>query len=260
MKCGYSLAVLSAAALFGQATLAPRPTRSSPEQGVSERRPETHIRVDSNLVLIPATVLDPVGHLITGLEAEDFQILEDGVPQTITSFGNEDSPLSLGIVLDTSGSMGGDIAVSKKAVAEFFKSANPEDEAFLVQFSSRTELTVPFTHELGDVEDKILFSRAGGMTALVDAVTLAIAEMRKAKNPRKAIILLSDGGENNSRYTPLDVRRRLKESDVQIYALTIGGATRFSINTGLMASLASLSGGRHYSVSLQDLMTVPRHR
>jgi len=250
------IVLLTAAALFGQATITPNSKQPSHQQGEAPRPARANIRVDANLVLIPATVLDPLGRMVTGLDADNFQILEDGVPQKITSFGIEDSPLSLGIVLDTSGSMGDKIAVSKKAVAEFFKSANPEDEAFLVEFADRTELTLPFTHELGNIEDKILFSRSRGYTALLDGVTLAIAEMKKAANARKAIILLSDGGENNSRYTQAEVRKRLNESDVQIYALAIGGQTSFFPERGLMADLANLSGGRSYSVSLQDLTDV----
>lgn len=256
MPLRYCLALLTAAVLFGQATITPRPRQPSNQQGEASRPARANIRVDANLALIPVTVLDPLGRLVTGLEVNNFQILEDGVPQKITSFGSEDAPLSIGIVLDTSGSMGDKLKISKEAVAEFFKSANPQDEAFLVQFSDRPQLVLPFTNNPGNIEDRIVFARSKGLTALLDGLTLAIGEMRKATNARKALILLSDGGDNNSRYTQTEVRNRLKESDVQIYALAIGGQTSFFPGPGLMADLANLSGGRLYGVAPQDLADV----
>ena len=256
MPLRYCLALLTAVALFGQATITPRPTKPSPGQDDAPRPARANIRVDANLALIPVTVLDPLGRMVTGLEVNNFQILEDGVPQKITSFGSEDAPLSIGIVFDTSGSMGDKLKISKDAVAEFFKSANPEDEAFLVQFSDRPQLVLPFTHNVGNIEDRILLSRSKGLTALLDGLTLGIAEMRKAAHPRKALILLSDGGENNSRFTQTEVRNRLKESEVQIYALMIGGRTSFFPDGGPMAELANLSGGRLYGVSPPDLADV----
>ena len=254
MSRRYCLALLTAATLFGQATIAPLSERQRQQD---EPPPRAKLRVDANLALIPVTVLDPLGRLVTGLGADNFEILEDGIPQKITSFGSEDAPLSIGIVLDTSGSMGDKLALSKKAVAEFFKSANPEDEAFLVEFSNRPELVLPFTHRLANIEDQILMSRPAGLTALLDGVTLAIAEMKKAAHPRKAIILLSDGGDNNSRYNVAEVRKRLKESEVQIYAVGIGALeTSFFPDRSLMTDLADLSGGRRYLVALPDLPDV----
>src|ERR1700723_775653 len=132
MRLRYFIAMLAVAGLFGQATITPRSkTQSSQRQNEPPPLPKATIRVDSNLVLVPVTVLDPLTRMVTGLDAENFQVFENGVQQKIISFGSEDSPLSIGIVLDTSGSMGGNLAVSRQAVVEFFKSANPEDEAFL---------------------------------------------------------------------------------------------------------------------------------
>src|SRR5579863_5714979 len=154
MRLRYCIALLAAGiCLFGQATITPRakqPTGPQQQQEELPRAPKADIRVDTNLVLVPVTVLDPLTRMVTGLEAENFQVFEDGVLQKIISFGSEDSPLSIGIVLDTSGSMGEKLAISRQAVVEFFKSANPEDEAFLVEFNDRPELTVPFTHNLGE--------------------------------------------------------------------------------------------------------------
>jgi Ca-activated chloride channel family protein len=251
------LALLTAAALFGQATITPRSGQSSPKQDEPPRLPRADIRIDANLALIPVTVLDPVGRMVTGLDADNFQIFEDGVQQKLVSFGSEDAPLSIGIVLDTSGSMGDNLDVSKKAVAEFFKSANPEDEAFLVEFSYRPELVLPFTHDLGNIQSQVLFARSKGLTALLDGVSLAIAEMKKATHPRKALLVLSDGGENNSRYTEAEVRNRVKESDVQIYCMAIGpGDTDINYGHGLLTNLSVFTGGRNFAVSVRNMVDV----
>jgi len=261
MRPRYFIAILAVAGLFGQATITPRSkTQSSQPQAQQDEPPplpKSTIRVDSNLVLVPVTVLDPLTRMVTGLDAENFQVFENGVQQKITSFGSEDSPLSIGIVLDTSGSMGGNMAVSRQGVVEFFKSANPEDEAFLVEFSDRPQLVLPFTHDLGKIEEEILTARSKGQTALLDGVTLAVNEMKKATHPRKALILLSDGGDNHSRYTEMEVRNRVRESDVQIYAMGIfTGGGDINDDPVLLTRLAELTGGRHFEVSLRDLVDV----
>src|SRR5580658_5372208 len=169
MRLRYCIALLAAGiCLFGQATITPRakPSALQPDAQPGARPagqqqdeppplPKADIRVDANLVLVPVTVLDPLARMVTGLDAENFQVFEDGVQQKLVSFGSEDSPLSIGIVLDTSGSMGGNLAVSRQGVVEFFKSANPEDEAFLVEFNDRPELVLPFTHDLGRIQNEI---------------------------------------------------------------------------------------------------------
>lgn len=255
MRFRHFIALLATGlALFGQATITPR---SRPAQDEPARLPKADIRVDSNLALVPVTVLDPLGRMVTGLDAENFQVLENGVPQKIISFGSEDSPLSIGIVLDTSGSMGGNLAISRQAVVEFFKSANPEDEAFLVEFNDRPELVVPFTHNLGEIQNRIMYTRSKGNTALLDGVTLAIATMKKAAHPRKALILVSDGGDNHSRYTEAEVKNRVKESDVQIYAMGIfSGGGDINDDPVLLTRLSELTGGRHFEVGLREMVDV----
>jgi VWFA-related protein len=258
MRLRNSIALLVAClSLFGQATITPRAKSPSQPKDEPPRLPKADIRVDTNLVLVPATVLDPLGRMVTGLDADNFQILENGVPQKITSFGSEDSPLSIGIVLDTSGSMGGNLAISRRAVMEFFKSANPEDEAFLVEFNDRPELVVPFTHDLAKIQTQMMFTKSKGNTALLDGVTLAIAAMKKAAHPRKALILVSDGGDNHSRYTESEVKNRVKESDVQIYAMGIfSGGGDINDDPVLLTRLSELTGGRHFETSLRDMVDV----
>ncbi len=153
--------------------------------------------------------------------------------------------------------MGQKLAISRQAVMEFFKSANPEDEAFLVEFNDRPELSVPFTHDLGKIQEKMMFTRSRGQTALLDGVTLAIANMKKATHPRKALILLSDGGDNHSRYTETEVKNRVKEADVQIYAMGIfSGGGDINDDPVLLSRLSELTGGRHFEVTPRDMVDV----
>jgi Ca-activated chloride channel homolog len=227
-----------------------------PGQAPEGAPPKATIRVDTNLVLVPVNVSDPLNRFVTGLERTDFRVFEDGLEQKITSFGNEDAPLSVGIVFDTSGSMGGKLAMSRLSVVEFFKTANPEDEGFLVEFSDRPELVVPFTHDLSEIQNRLLSTRSKGSTALLDGVTLALQTMKKAHNPRKALIVITDGGDNHSRYTFGEVQNRVREADVQIYAVGIfggGGSPEELGGPHLLSSLSEPTGGHHFIASLSQL-------
>jgi Ca-activated chloride channel family protein len=235
------------------ATIEPRIRSAVPAPSL----PKANIRIDTNLVLVPVNVTDPLNRFITGLEQTDFQVFEDGIRQKIVSFSNEDAPLSVGIVFDTSGSMGGNLSMSRLSVAEFFKTANPEDEAFLVEFSSRPELVVPFTHDLSEIQNRLISTRPKGSTALLDGVTLAMQTMKKAANPRKAMIVITDGGDNHSRYTFAEVRNRVREADVQIYAVGIfgggSGSPEEAGGPGLLSALSEPTGGHHFVASLRQL-------
>lgn len=232
--------------------------RAKPKSGTPAPAdiPKANIRVDTNLVLVPVTVTDPLNRFVTGLEKTDFQVFEDEKEQKITSFGGEDAALSIGIVFDTSGSMGDKLQTSRLAVSEFFKIANPEDEGCLVVFSSRPELAMPFTHNPGEIQEKLMSVQSKGSTALLDGVTVGLNEMRKAKNPRKALIVITDGGDNHSRYTQAEVKNRLKEADVQIYAIGVYGGARTAeeyAGPSLLRDLSEPTGGRHFYASLHDL-------
>src|SRR4029077_15565400 len=170
--------------VWGQANLE---VRAKPSEK-AESRPQSNIRVDSQLVLIPVTVTDPLNRFVTGLEKENFKLTEDKLPQDITQFSSEDAPLSVGVVFDCSGSMGHKLDKSRKAVAQFFKRSNTEDEFFLVQFNDSASLIQPFTRNLEEIQNKLAFTQSKGRTALLDAVYLALHEMKKAKNPRKALL------------------------------------------------------------------------
>jgi VWFA-related protein len=213
------------------------------------------IRVDRTVVLINVTVTDPLNRFVTGLEKEHFRLFEDKVEQEITQFSSEDAPISIGLVFDTSGSMGSKLQKSRQAAAEFFKTANPADEFFLVQFNDRPELTVPFTTDTDKIQSTLTFTQSKGRTALLDSVYLAMHEMKKAHNPRKALLIISDGGDNSSRYTETEIKNAVREADVQIFAIGIfesmgnrGRTPEEASGPSLLNELAEQTGGREYAV------------
>jgi len=222
----------------------PRGPASEPDHNVS-------LRVDTTLVAIPVTVTDPLSRFVTGLEKEDFRLYEDRVEQAISQFSSEDAPLSVGILFDTSGSMGAKLGVSRQAVAQFLKTANPEDEFFLIEFNDRANITGGFTSAPEDIQNRLTFTQAKGSTALLDGFYLALHQMRKAHNPRKAILIISDGGDNASRYTEREVKNAVRESDVQVYAIGIyeppdsrGRTPEEAHGPELLDQLAQQTGGR----------------
>src|SRR5512146_2612601 len=157
------------------------------------------LKVDVDLVLVPVTITDPMTRLVTGLESENFQVFEGGDRQTIRHFSSEDAPLSLGVIFDISGSMSDKIEKSREAVVEFFKTANPQDEFFMITFSDRPELLSDFTQSVEEIQNKLVYIVPKGRTALLDAIYLGLNRMKKATQQRKALLIISDGGDNNSR-------------------------------------------------------------
>ena len=215
--------------------------------------PAADFRVDSNLVLIPVSVTDAGNHAVTGLEAGAFRVYDNKAEQTVVQFAREDAPLSVGIVFDVSGSMKDKLGESRAAVEQFLRGANPEDEFFLVEFNDRARLTVPFTTDCGDIRDRLLRAEPGGRTALLDAVRLAMDSMKTARYARRALLILSDGGDNDSRYTAAEVLSRERETDLWIYALGIYDhhtpvlPEESGSGQELLQALAEASGGRHYA-------------
>src|ERR1700681_4760587 len=174
--------------------------------GQSDPRPEVGFRAGTTLVLIPVSVTDVSNRYVLGLDKQNFRLLEDNAEQTIAHFSSEDAPLSIGLLVDTSGSMGAKLDTSRKAAVEFLKNLNATDEAFLIEFSDRAELALPFTHDTDEIDKKLRSARPGGLTALLDAVHIGLQEMKNAHNPRKALLIISDGGDNNSRYTSTQIQ------------------------------------------------------
>ena len=237
------------------------PRTRKPAEGRNVNPRPANIRVDSTLVLINVTVTTPLNQVVTGLEAEHFRLFEDKVEQMVSQFSSEDAPLSVGLVFDVSGSMGAKLHKARQAAAQFFKTANPEDEFFLIQFSNRPQLVVPFTRETEEIQNRLAFSQAKGRTALLDALYMAMDHMKKARNPRKAVLVLSDGGDNSSRYTQSEIKNLVREADVQVYAIGIfepvsarGRTAEELAGPSLLGELAEQTGGRHFPVeNVNDL-------
>ena len=213
------------------------------------------IKVDVDLALVNVTVTDPFDRLVTGLEKENFHVFEDGVEQEIVNFSSEDVPISIGVIFDMSGSMSDKVDKAREAAVQFFHTANPLDEFFLVSFNDRAELTSPFTSSVDELQSRMLFTAAHGRTALLDAIYLGLSEMRGARNAKRALLIISDGGDNHSRYNESDIKSFLKEADCQLYAvgifdpIDIRGRTPEELEgPSLLSELTEMSGGRVFPV------------
>ncbi len=223
-------------------------------------RPQTpDIRVDTTLVEIPVNVSDSLNRAVIGLDKGNFQIFEDGVEQKIAHFSGEDSPISVGLLVDTSGSMGMKLGLSRNAAAEFLRTMTPNDDAFLVEFADEARLVEHFTSDMKQIDQDMENLRPGGLTALLDGVNLGVSEMKKAKNPRKALIVISDGGDNHSTYTPAQIRQTVRAADVEIYAMGVfepilfpGLSLEEISGPKLLARLAEQTGGRAFGARDDD--------
>lgn len=215
----------------------------------------TTIRVHSDLVLIPVTVTDGNGKVVTGLDKESFTIFEDHAQQEITHFAAEDAPASIGIVFDASDSMEPKLRKAREAVNAILSNANPDDEFFLVRFSTRAKLVVPMTKIPEDIRFEAEALRLGGSTALLDGVRLAMTEMQHARHSRKAIIIISDGEDNSSRWTVGELKSAVREQDILIYAIGITDLEESPYlrpprltGVALLDEIASQTGGRLFEV------------
>lgn len=243
--------------LPGQVTLTPRPKPTTKE----ETLPAASIRVNSTLILVPVSVNDPLNRPVSGLEKENFRVFEDKVEQPIASFAMDDEPVAVGLVFDTSGSMGEKLRRSRMAAREFFRLSNPEDEYFLVEFDSSPRLEVHLTSDTGRIESQLAFSKSHGSTALLDAILLALQEMKHSKKNKKALLVISDGGDNNSRYTPREVNHVVVESDVLIYSIGVfggGSSAEEASGPGLLSQISEKTGGRLFPADAAELPNIAR--
>jgi Ca-activated chloride channel family protein len=210
------------------------------------------IRVDVNLVLVPVTITDPMNRLVTGLDKENFSVFEGKDAQEIRHFSSEDAPVSLGVIFDMSGSMSSKIDRAREAVMEFFKTANPQDEFFMITFSDKPEQISDFTENVDDIQAKLVYSVPKGRTALLDAIYLGVSKMRQAKYPKRALLIISDGGDNHSRYTEGEIKSVVKEADVLIYAIGVYDhyfpTTEERLGPQLLNDVTQLTGGRAFTI------------
>ena len=235
------------------------PAVAEAEVDPSLRTHSKPIRVDVELVLIPVTITDPMNRLVTGLDKENFIVLDNGERQAIQQFSSEDAPISLGVIFDTSGSMVNKIEKARDAVVKFFKTANPEDEFFLIAFNDKPILMSDFTSSVEQLEGQLVDTVPRGLTALLDAIYLGMAKMRGAKYQRKALLILSDGGDNRSRYTENEIKSMVREADVQMYAIGLFDQTPFSdeerYGPRLLAEVTEETGGRTFTVDRPSEMS-----
>ena len=223
------------------------------------REPQASIRASVTLVLIPVSVTDRNGRTVNELQAASFSVFEDGVRRPIVSFSNEDAPCSVGIVLDLSGSMKSRISTAKEAVRSFFDNSNPQDEGFLMTFADKATLQIGFTRDFAAIQNSLVFERASGSTALIDAVYAALGQIRSAHTGRKALLVVSDGGENHSRHSSRELINAALESDVQIYSLVTPEHPRSLVERSeemrglsVLADLSEMTGGRQFVLRNQS--------
>ena len=227
------------------------PVRPENSQSLKKGKP---LKTETEIALINVSVTDPYGRLVTGLEQNNFRVFEDGVEQEIMRFSGEDVPISIGVIFDMSGSMTDKIEKSRIAAVQFFRTANPQDEFLLINFNDRAQLASPFTASVEDLQSRLMFTAARGQTALLDGIYLGLSEMKGAHNTKKALLIISDGGDNHSRYTETDIRKYAREADVQIYAIGLydvggGPTTEEKLGPSLLAELTEMTGGRTFGVT-----------
>jgi Ca-activated chloride channel family protein len=249
---GVALSMFHVSAL-GQSPVSLDVSHDTPGQLI---KPGQSVRMDVELALVNITVTDPHDRIVTGLEADNFRIFEDNIEQEVVTFSSEDVPISIGVVLDLSGSMANKIGKAKEAALEFFKTANPQDEFLLVTFSEHAQITSRFSTNTEELGSSLLSTSAKGRTALLDAIYLGLSEMRSAHNAKRALLIISDGGDNNSRYNENDIRRLVREANTQLYAIGIFDPPEYRSRTleelngpSLLSELTELTGGRAFDVA-----------
>jgi len=244
----------------------------SSQDTVAQRRPSAtaydagrpDFKANSTVVLVNVTITDGRGRAITGLQKENFRIFEEKAEQAVRYFSSDESPVSVALVLDFSRSMTSKFRHLQEAVAQFLEVANPEDEFCLIEFRDRAELSIDFTPAPEDIQNRVALAQPAGHTALLDAVYLGLRQMKKARNPRKALLVVSDGGDNHSRFTTREVEHLARESDVEIYTIGIPdhagpslGEFEASRGASLLEELSQQGGGQYYEIdNVRDLPAI----
>ena len=231
-------------------------TPATPTAPDSRQGPVATFRAHADLVLIPVTVTDTMNRFVLGLQKEDFRLFEDGLEQNLAHFSGEDAPLSVGVLFDESGSMGYKLQTSRDAATRLLNTLSKDDEAFLVEFADLAKVSMEFTGNTEKIQSALKNAQAGGLTAMLDAIDTGLLEMKKAKNSRKAIVIVSDGGDNRSHYTAAQIESLVREADVQIYAMGVFdpifslGLTPEEISgPRLLSEIAAQTGGRAFAAA-----------
>jgi Ca-activated chloride channel homolog len=253
----FGIAVAAFFALPGIAQVV-GPTAPPRLPGASSQPGFRPIQIDVEMVLVNVSVTDPQDRQVTGLQKDNFRLFENDVEQEILTFSHEDAPISIGLLFDMSTSMIDKIDKARQAALQILKTANPRDEFFLVSFADRAELTGRFTSHLEELQERMMATRPNGHTALLDAISLGLREIRGARYRKRALLIISDGGDNHSRYHESRIRSDLREADCQLYAMGIydeGDMKRTPEERkgpALLSELAEITGGRAFRVSSVD--------
>jgi len=249
--------------VLAQTSSGAKSQQSTSGSGESPQAPVTTFRAYADLVLIPVTVTDRVNRFVLGLQKDDFHLFEDGVEQNLADFSGEDAPLSVGLLFDESGSMDYKLGTSRGAAQQLLSALNKEDEAFFVEFGDLAKVSVGFTGNMDQIQRALTNAQPGGLTAMLDAIDTGLLEMKKAKNSRKAIVIVSDGGDNHSHYTAAQIESLVREADVQIYAMGVFERVSFALTPEeisgprLLSEIADQTGGRAFAAALPgDLPSV----
>ena len=241
-------------------TPVPRPIRNAGAPGVDPAVHVKPVRVDVDIVLVPVTVVDAANRPIISLEKQNFELYEGSKQQTVRFFSTEDSPISVGILLDLSGSMRDKIDTARQALHEFFANSNPDDDYFVIGFSDRPSMVADSTRSIGTIEDKVAMTQPYGNTALLDSIYMGLNKVRLGRYKRRALVIISDGGDNHSRYTAREIRSLVQESDVEIYALGIFSKIFKTYEEwsgeNLLTSITETTGGQ--TIKVNDIEQLPQ--
>jgi Ca-activated chloride channel family protein len=246
-------------------TMPGTPPSATAAETMSDPKIEAHVkplRVDVDLVLVPVTVTDAMNHPIINLQKQDFTVYESDKKQEIRYFSTEDAPISVGLILDISGTMSKKVEIERQAIDEFFKNANPQDDYFVITFSDRPEIVADTTQSIGDIQAKLATTNPAGYTALLDAVYLGVAKLRNAQYQRRALLIISDGGENASHYKLREIKKLVEEADIGIYAigvfdegLPILRSIEEQFGKHLLTQVTAATGGR--TIAVDNAARVP---
>ena len=239
----------------------PRETRSA--DGGLERSSAGRMRVDVEMVLVPVTVTDVKNHPVVDLGKQNFRLFEGESEEKIQYFNTEDAPLSVGILVDLSSSMSNKIDEVREAASEFFNNANPDDDYFVITFADKPKLLANTTQSFADIHAALAAAKPKGNTALADAIYMGLAKLRSAKYSRKALLIISDGGDNNSRHSLREIKRLARESDAEIYAIDICDAPSLLLTKKLeerfgrqwLSEVTESTGGR--TITLDNPAGIP---
>jgi len=239
--------------------LHPNPNGKSVETASADTWPKP-LRVDVNVVLVPVVVTDAMNHPVAGLEKQNFAVFDNDEEREIQYFSIEDSPISVGLLLDLSGSMANKVDAERSAVSEFFKNANTQDDYFVVTFSTHPEMLTDVTQSIGTIESKLAGATPKGSTAMLDAISLAMARMHSAKYKRRALLIVSDGGDNNSHHKYREIKSLVRDSDVQVYAIGLFDTAFFKTFEEFMgkkwlSDITDATGGR--TVTVDSIAKMP---